>query len=412
MSEDKTAYRALLQEFGGSAMRLYRETGILLPIAGGAGPGPTGYNETADVLTRTVDGVPLGDLYNEIIDTLGLINAQRSPLIERLTFPVTEPYEQIMPISEHDFEEADEYGQPVGIRLGIPWNMGFDLRYYDLATRFTFRFLGRARANHIRALNSTAIEADRRLVATKILTQLFTVTNRTSTLEDTGTPVTVYPLYNGSTTTLPAVPPAWKSFSHANTHEHHLASGAATIDPGDVDAMWDHIYHHGLTQGADIFLLVNKAEATLIRQFRVGTASAQYDFIPAAGSADAVFRGFLTGSLPGSPSGGLSTFPGFIGTYGPVNVIQEDYIPAGWVVMFASGGKYGLGNVVGLREHENEELRGLKLIPQFERYPLRESFYHHALGAGIRQPGGAVVMKITAGAYTEPTLSISGPGGR
>lgn len=406
------AYDALLREFEGSAWELYRKTGIALPIAGGAGPGPTGYNETADILTRTVDGTPFADLYNEIITTLELINAQRSPLIERLVFPVTDPFEQVMPITEHDFEEADEYGQPVGIRLGVPWNLGFDLRYFDLGTRYTFRFLGRARDNQIRAINNTAIEADRRLVATKVLTQLFTVSNRAATLEDTGTPVTVYPLYNGSTTALPVAPPTWKTFSHATTHEHHLASGAAAVVPGDLDDMYDHIYHHGYAQDSEIFLLVNKVEAQLIKQFRVGTASALYDFIPRIGSADAVFRGFLTGSLPGAAAGGLDTFPGFIGTYGPVNVIQEDYIPAGWMVMFASGGRYNLGNLIGLREHENEELRGLKLIPQFDRYPLREAFYHHALGAGVRLPGAGVVMKVTAGAYTEPSLSISGPGGR
>lgn len=376
--------------------------------------GPLGYNESADVLVRTVDGVPFADLYNEIIDTLAIVNANRSPLIERLSFPITEPYEQIMPIVEHDFEEADEYAQPVGIRLGTPWNMGFDLRYYDLAQRYTFRFLGRARSNHIRALNSTAIEADRRLIANKVLNQLFTVSNRTASLEDTGTIVTVYPLYNGSTTTLPVAPPTWKTFSHTTSHEHHLASGGASIVPGDLDDAYDHIYHHGYAQGADIFVLVNKQEANLIRQFRVGTASAMYDFIPKAGSMfrDDVFRGTLVGSLPGGAAGGLDTFPGFIGTYGPMNIIQEDYIPAGWLVMFASAGAYNLGNLVGLREHENESLRGLKLIPQFERYPLREAFYHHPIGAGVRLPGAGVVMKITAGSYSEPTVTVSGPGGR
>jgi hypothetical protein len=82
------------------------------------------------------------------------------------------------------------------------------------------------------------------------------------------------------------------------------------------------------------------------------------------------------------------------------------------MVMFVSGGKFAGTNPVGLREHENAALRGLKLIPQFERYPLRESFYHHALGAGVRHPAAGVVMKITAGAYDIPALEFQGPGGR
>lgn len=376
-----------------------------------AGPGPTGYNETADILTRTVDGVPFNQLYQEIVDTLGIINANRSPLVEWLTFPVTSPYEEIMPITEHDFEEADEYAQPVGIRLGRPWNMGFDMRYYDLAQRFTFRYLGRARSGHIRALNATAIEADRRLVARKILTQLFTNQTRQATLEDTGTVVNVYPLYNGSQTVLPAVPPSYKTYSHLNTHDHYLATGSTTFDSGDLDDMWFHIYHHGYTQGAQIFAVMNREQAQIARKFRVATGD-QYDFIPAVGSADARFRGTMVGSFASMDVGGINTFPGFFGQYGDINLIQEDYVPAKYVIMFASGGRFSENNIVGLREHENPELRGLKLIPQFERYPLRESFYHHALGTGTRHPGAGVVSQMTAGSYTPPTLTLAGPGGR
>jgi hypothetical protein len=104
-------------------------------------------------------------------------------------------------------------------------------------------------------------------------------------------------------------------------------------------------------------------------------------------------------------------YPGFIGTYGEINIVVEDYVPSGYMFMFASGGLRADRNPVGIREHESQDLRGLKLIPQFERYPLREAFYHHALGSGVRHPGAGVVMKIN-GAYTIPTLSLAGPGGR
>lgn len=372
---------------------------------------PKGYNETADILTRTVDGVEFSVLYQEIVDTLALINAQRSPLIEWLSFPVSTPYEEIMPITEHDFEEADEYAQPVGIRLGRPWNMGFDMKYYDLAQRFTFRFLGRARSGHIRALNATAIEADRRLVANTILTQLFTNRTRQATLEDTGTVVNVYPLYNGDADTLPVAPPTWKSYSHSTSHTHYLTTGNTTFESGDLDDMWFHIYHHGYTQGASVFVLLNREQVNIARKFRVADGD-DYDFIPAKNSADANFLGTLVGNLATVDSGGLDTFPGFVGAYGPINIIQEDYIPAKTMVMFASGGRFSENNIVGLREHENEQLRGLKLIPQFERYPLREAFYHHALGTGVRHPGAAVISQCTASSYAPPTVSISGPGGR
>jgi hypothetical protein len=400
--------RALLEQFGGSALKLWKETGILLPIAGGA----KGYNETGDILTRTVDGVPFDQLYGEINETLRILNSQRSPLIEFLTFPVENPFEQVMQIISDEFEEADEFGQPKGIRLGRPWNMGFDLKYFDLGIRYTFRFLGRAPAAEIRALNNSALEADQRLIYKTMMDQLLTNQTRAATLEDSGTVVNVYPFYNGDQTALPAVPPAWKSYTHLNTHTHYITSGGATVNSGDLDDMWDHIYHHGYTQGATVFLLVNREQSKTIRKFRV-TANDAYDFLPAPTAADANFRGTLVGSLPGAAGGTLGTFPGFIGTYGDIYIIEEDYLPAKYMVMFASGGRFAQRNPIGLREHDHAGLRGLKLIPQFERYPLRESFYHHAIGSGTRHPGAGVVMFVDAGAtYVVPPYATQGPGGR
>jgi hypothetical protein len=402
--------KALLASFGGDPIKLWKETGILLPIAGGA----KGYNETADLLLRTVDGVPFEELYAEINATIALLNAQRAPLMAALTFPVTNPFEEVMQVISDEFEEADEFGQPKGIRLGAPWNMGYDMKYYDLGIRYTFRFLGRAPASQIRALNNSALEADQRLVMKRIMERLFDNTTWSAQIESSGTAVSVYPFYNGDITTLPAVPPAWKTFTHTNTHTHYLASGGASLVSNNLETMYDHIYHHGYTRGGTtIYALVNKQEADIIRTFRVAVAGDLYDFIPASGQPDAVFRGDLFGSLPGAPVSTPNTFPGFIGTYGPINIVQEDYVPAGYVCMFASGGAFNLANPVGLREHENAALRGLKLIPMFERYPLREAFYHHALGTGIRIPGAGVVMKVTAGSYTVPTsFALAGPGGR
>jgi hypothetical protein len=404
----------LLRDYG-SAEAVRKHTGLLLPISGGAGPGPEGYNETADLLTRTVDGVPLDDLYNEVIETLRLLNATRAPLINWLTFPVTVPFEQIMPHVQEDFEEADEFGQPVGIRLGRPWSMGYDMRYFDLGIRYTFRFLGRAPASEIRALNNTALDADQRLMLKTVLTQIFTNVTRQATLEDTGTVVSVYPFYNGDVAALPVAPPAWKSYTHLTTHTHYLPSGGAAVVSGDLDDMFDHIYHHGYIQtGSKVFLIASRALCKTIRTFRVATSDS-YDFFPVVSDAGARMFGTLIGQLPGTVATGLEGFPGHIGDYGPIHVIEEDLVPAGYMVMWVSGGPKDQGNPVGIREHENPPLRGLKLIPQFERYPLREAFYHHALGSGTRYPGKGVVMKIGTGAYTAPDLTTTlaaGPGGR
>lgn len=403
MSQYEQFWKGLIEQYG-DWRSIYKHTGLLVPIAGGA----KGYNETADLLIRTVDGVPLEDLYNEIIATLRMLNAQRSPLIQRLVFQVNEPYEEVSQIIGDEFEEADEFGQPKGIRLGVPWNMGYPLKYFDLGIRYTFRFLGRAKAAQIRALNNSALEADQRLIFKTVLDRVFDDRTTTVTLEDTNTTTNSYPFYNGHVGNLPAVPPSWKTYNHTNTHTHYVASGGATVDSGDLDAMEDHIHHHGYTEGTDLILLANREQANKIVTFRQANGD-RWDFIPKAGIS---MFGSLIGSQPTDDTG-LSVYPGFLGKYGRISVVEEDYVPPKYMVLFASGGRFAERNPVGLREHENEPLRGLKLIPQFERYPLREAFYHHALGAGVRHMGAGVVMFVDAGStYTRPTLSYQGQGGR
>jgi hypothetical protein len=398
------ALRTLVREVGAKdSIDLFRKTGILLPLSGGA----FGYNEAADVPYTTVDGYDIGRLYDEIQQSVALLNAARRPLVDRLTFQVTTPVEGVPQLTEDDFEEADEFAQPKGIRPGKRWNMGYDLRYFDLGIRYTFRFLGTATAADIRQLNNQALEADQRLIYKTLMSRIFRNVTDVHTLEG-GTPVNVYPFYNGDN---PVAPPKWNYQEHQADHNHYLVSGAADVDSGDVDDMEGHIRHHGYAEGADLILLAHSQETAKIRKFRVADGDS-WDFIPAPNGPSFILDGQIVGGLQGQDPG-VSGLRGFIGKYGRVNVVEEDRIPPGYLFMFASGGTFAERNPVGIRQHPNEALRGLKLIPQFERYPLREAFYHHALGSGVRHRGAGVVMQVKAsGDYEIPEIELGGPGGR
>lgn len=398
MSEYARFWAPLLKQYG-NAWELFKRTGLVYPISGGA----KGYNEMADYTYHTVDGYDLNDLWTEFQESIRLLNAQRNVIIDRLTFPVQRPIERVQQIAGDEFEEADEFGQPKRMRLEATWDLGFDLKYFDLGISFTYRFLGDNTADNVRALNNQALEADQRLVFKTLMERIFDNTNSSATLRG-GTAVTVYPFYNAG---LPVAPPTWKTYSHDTTHTHYLASGAAAVVSSDLDDMETHIHHHGYTQGATLILLANRQEVATIRTFtRAGGDT--WDFIPKRGIS---FLGNLVGSQDGDPTG-LANYPGFQGMYGNIAVVEEDYIPAAYMFMFASGGIRADRNPVGQREHENPGLQGLKLIPRHQHYPLIDSFYHHALGSGVRHPGAGVVMKVTTGAYDIPTLSFQGPGGR
>jgi hypothetical protein len=80
-------------------------------------------------------------------------------------------------------------------------------------------------------------------------------------------------------------------------------------------------------------------------------------------------------------------------------------MPAKYMVAFATGGQNGVQNPVGIRQHSNPALRGLRLVKgRSPDYPLQEAYYQRGFGTGIRHRGAGVVMQVKAsGSYTLPT---------
>jgi len=372
-------------------------TCIDLSISGRDG----GYNDTRDVLvTQSTDGVDYNEMWQEFQETIALQNAERQAIINFLTFPVTNNIETVAQLSSAKFEKASEYGEPRGIRQKpTSFSVGYDFGWYDLGARFTWQFLADADSGQVTAIQSAALDAHNRLVFEIVLSALYSNVNRTAVIDDLEVPVKA--LYNADGT----VPPTYKTNTFDGTHNHYLVSGAATIDSGDLDELFEHLRHHGYSSenGVQQIVAVNSREGKEIRKFRVADGDT-YDFIPAQGQPqDRILE-------PGQQvSGGRigATYQGLraIGTYGEMIIVEDDLFPVGYVLVVGSGGSMNLNNPVGIREHKNPALRGLRLVKGRDAdYPLIDSFYNCGLGSGIRQRGGAAVMQIKASdSYTPPT---------
>ncbi len=361
-----------------------------------------GYNAAGDIINQTADGFDLNTLWTEFQAAIALLNAERQAIVDLLTFPVTQLIERVPQISSAQFEEASEYGEPRGIRpTGAYFNLGYDFRWYDLAARFTWKFLADAPAAQVEAINAMALEADNQLVFRRVMEALYNKNNREADIN--GQLVPVYALYNADGT----IPPTYKGNTFTGSETHYITSGAATVDSGDLDTLYTKLRQKGysLENGVRHILLVNPAEGDVIRTFRVATG-ATYDFIPATNQpgqwVDAGMT--FTGTAPGGSLGGLTV----IGAYGPLLVVQDELFPIHYMVIVGTGGRANLQNPVGLREHANASLRGLRLVKgPVADYPLIDSFYQRGFGTGIRQRGGAAVMQVTAsGTYTNPSIVV------
>lgn len=381
---------------------------FLLPFLGGDFKG--GYLSEGDIVTTTIDGIDVNALWAEFQATLQIYNQKRAQLIQLLTYPVTNLVETVPQVGDATFEEASEFGVPKSSRVTVDYfQLGYDFRWYDVANRYTWKFLADADARQIQAVHDKIMEADQKLVFRKVMEAVFDNRNRTTDIR-TQT-YNVYPLYNNDGTT----PPSYKGTTFLNTHSHYLVSGAATIDSGDIEDMYEHIAEHGFSieNNTTVALMVNRAEAKEIRKFKAGSVNnngvtANYDFIPAMGQPAMIIPN-ADGLLGQRPPGEYRGFK-VIGSYADILIIEESYIPAGYLFMFGSGGSGNLNNLVGLREHANPGMRGLRLLAGNQQaYPLSESFYSRGFGTGVRQRGGGVIMQLTTnGSYTPPSAYTRG----
>jgi hypothetical protein len=339
---------------------------------------PRGFHAAGDILVnQTADGQDLNALWDDYQAALGLWNAQRDPLVSFLTYRTTLLTEQMYDTGElGDFEPSTEYGVPVGIRPGFtPTSIGYDFGWYDLAGRFTWKFLAKAPASQVNAYTNMAFEADNRLLFNEVMRTLFRNDRRTAEEGHT-----VYPFYAGQ---VGDKPPTYRTTTFADSHNHYVTSGAATFAADaagitDFMALLNLVGEHGYTpqNGYRVVVMVNKAQGDVIRAFRSeangGPVGSLYDFVPAQGTSPfllPVNMQVVSGQQPPNSLNGLTV----IGSYADALIVQDDYIPAGYMVCFATGGEDSLNNPLGIREDANASLRGLKLVKGREPdYPLIE----------------------------------------
>lgn len=366
--------------------------------------GEQGFNERADVQVQAADGTDINEMWSEIAATLALRNQQRNRLIDYLTFTTNGAIDVVGVPATGDFEVASEYGQPVGIKGGAKFNRGYDFQFYDLAVRYTWMFIAEATRAQLENLNNEALEADNRLIFNRVMKTVFNPVNQLGTA-DSNIPVNVYKFYNADG----EVPPQWKTNVFSGSHTHYITSGAASITYAALDTLEADMYSHGygVQTGTKLVLWVNRQEGKAIRTFRV-TSGATYDFIPDEGYGGGVYLP-VNGGIVARPSGGAgSSVPSQIGTYGPWHVVEEDYVPPGYICAIAAGGPDNLTNPIGIRQHINPAYQGLKIIPgQRSDYPLLDSFYRRGFGTGVRQRGAGIVMQVTtSGSYTTPSIYV------
>lgn len=395
------AWATMTKALPGHELVDLRSLGIIPGIAGGS----KGINAAGDIVTETTDGVSLNDLWNTYQAMLAEFNAKRDVLLNFLTWRTTKAGESTVGAgTQADFEEATEYGVPVGIRPDAPPTsmFGYTFKWYDLGARFTWQFLLDADSQQVDAIANMAAEADNRNVFMLTMKTLFNTAQRTNKEGQT-----VYPFFAGA---VGDQPEDYGTTTFADQHQHFVTSGNATLAPSHLEALETLVTEHGYkrSNGYSLVLMINEAQEGLIRNFRstANGGTGTYDFVPAVGTSPLILPTDVTVSdngvtRPPATLRGLDV----IGAYDQMTIVKSDFIPAGYMVLFATGGEENVLNPIALREHPKTTARGLRLVKgRNPDYPLIDSYYARGIGSGVRTRGAGAVMQITAaGSYTVPT---------
>ena len=374
----------------------------VFPIFGSDPAG--GYHTQGDVLvSHTSDGVPLDTLWDTLRDLLSIWRERQDALLSLLAFDTTDVAEAVpQSLSHFQFEEASEFGEPKAHQGGDSLILGYGFSDYDLATRYTWKYLRDATARQIEFDMNAALEADQRLRTGKVLGRLFSPTQR---ITPEGNPE--FGLWNGADSIAP-IQYLGKTF--ASDHNHYLVSGAATIDSGDVEDSINLIVEHGYgsVQGSRILVFASQTLCDQIASWRKGEESrsggpvAKFDFIPSSDAPAYLSSEFIVGQTPPAEYNNLKV----MGSYGHALIVPHVLVPNGYMLTVATSGRNSPQNVVGIRHHSNPAYRGLRQIPGKGQYPLIDSYFQRSFGVGVRHRGAAVVTQVKAsGSYETPTIS-------
>lgn len=320
----------------------------------------------------TADFIDPNVLWNDYQASLEDYNETSNGLVALLSYRTTDKTFSVLQ-GAFEFEDYADYTLPDSQDLSY-LEVTIGLKDHDLRHAYTWSRIIDATREELDGRHAAALQADQRLILKQVLRAAFT--KEGLSLKGVTSPA----FYNADGT----VPPTVKNQVFSGNHTHYLASATGTLQASDLDRMQVDLTHHGFIE--NLILMVNSQETPIIEGFA--------KFVPAS---DRNHDANLV-NLPGAP---------FIGAYRKFSILEEDWVPAGYLFAFsAQGGDNSNLNPIALREHINPVAQGLILQRGTNpEYPLADSFYYRRMGAGVRQRGNGVCLQVTgAGTYTSPVI--------
>lgn len=243
------------------------------------------------------------------------------------------------------------------------------LQEFELGFAFTKKAIQESNAGELQETQAEALRADQRLMAKRFFFRALTPGSGAQSLG----------WWDGNMAAAGMrAPPSWKGNTFATTHNHHAASGVASIGLSDFSAIKKEIRQHGYAGPILMFMHNDQVEEC---ENLAGWTSAM---TPNSIIETVATKGFEV----------IKQFQG-------ITLIQDDWIPSGYLLAVE-----GRVKPMTMREPVNARARGLKLWEgPYTAYPLAESYYSHRFDMGVVHRGAGAVRRIAA-AWATPAFTF------
>jgi hypothetical protein len=285
-------------------------------------------------------------------------------------------------------QDADEFGRADAQKVVAGANVGFPLFRTVIGVQWTSDYMQNASAQEL-AENFTATQtADVARYDLEIRKALFSPTNYTFTdrlLDNVS--LSIKRLVNADSDPLP-LGPNGETFNGA-THTHYL--GTSALVAADVSGLITHVTEHFGT--GQVHLTINVAQEAAVRAMPNFTAYPDPRIVQANTAAYAGTN--LTNVA-------LINFNSRdVGVFDAADVQVRPWVPAGYMLAWIDLPGY---KVLRVRERRQGAF-GLRLMADYDNFPLRARALYNEYGAAAYNRVGAAALDTTHASYTLPTLT-------
>jgi hypothetical protein len=289
----------------------------------------------------------------------------------------------------------DEIGVPLAQKVGAGDNLGFPLNLRGRSLQWTWLNIRHRSVAYVAGQFNGLMTADRQTVTADIKRAIYTPTNNLTYVDvrsperatlplralqnGDGFPIPVGPNGEGTTTWPPA------------SHTHY--TGDTSLTAANLSALILNVAEH--YNSGDIRVVINQAQEAGVRGL-AGFLAVTDPRIMIATTANQIPTSVASLDV-------MRRYDRMIGIYDGAEVWVKPWAVANYIVAYIRNSP-SVNKILGFR-YDPVVGRDLRILAEFEQYPLRASSYAREYGVSVWNRVGAAVLQINNAPYTAPTIT-------